>query len=785
MAFDDMEQIIPEALQSSLKGRKLLIVLVFVIVLLVLMVVGLSAALAHKSMSNKSGEVGENIAGSASQLAQDGVPCKTSMMDSFSMNSLQALNSSISYCDNFYQYACGGWIKTHEIPPDRASVSTWSQMSEENEERIRELLEEPIKRDTPDSMERKIKLLYKMCLHDYGRSKQGARPLLTIIKEQLGGWYTLDPDNWQNGWNLRTAFSRLQGDYMVDVFLKVYIGLSPVDYKTKVINARSGGLGMYYYSYLDIYSEYYADTQDAYKDYMRETASLLLRDANITLTPTERAARVEQFVADAYGHESQMANGMYTLRRSPGYRKTLHATINELSRNYTQIDWSALFNGMFQEVTHLGGFTGSPITDETKVVIRPKGYFDFLEEVFLNETANRDRIFNNYMVWRLVDTYASHLSWEYMYARLRYEETRSGRSEFAPSWKRCVNMIRERLPQGLGGLISQKHSSVASKKQIEKMVNNIKQAYFERFDEVEWIDNITSSRAKLKLNATKDQAILPDKWFDQSFMDNLYKHLTINEADSYFKNFMNTNQNIRVFRIKEMSVSYDYSVWMSSLQSEGMDIHPQYFYFYNALLIPLGSVHIPMFNSDALKFANYGAMGTAIAYELANSVNDLGRYQWINGSYVDWWTVESAADYMKAENCFRNYFTGIKLGPFKLDGTEEFVVLDGSRRAWMAVDEQAATRAAYNAYSKWSNGNLPEAGLGTLTVQQAFFVSAAQTQCAKMRDTHAYRRARSGNIPTEQLVNGVYRNMPEFATAFNCAPNSNMVAPPTETCSVF
>ena len=81
---------------------------------------------------------------------------------------------------------------------------------------------------------------------------------------------------------------------------------------------------------------------------------------------------------------------------------------------------------------------------------------------------------------------------------------------------------------------------------------------------------------------------------------------------------------MRVFRTKELTLGYRHALWLYALDKEGMGVHPLYTSHYNALLVPIGTAHRPLFSIDANKYANYGALGTAIAYEMIHSINELG-----------------------------------------------------------------------------------------------------------------------------------------------------------------
>ncbi len=153
-----------------------------------------------------------------------------------------SMDTTVDPCNNFYQYACGGWQQRHVIPPDRSDVTVLAVVTDRNDERLRELMESPIMRNTTLSTERKVKEFFASCLHDYGRMKEGGTVLLQGIQNELGGWYEADPDGWstRNAFNLQDAMVAIMGHYDVDALVHPYVGYNwrTKSYLIKVRNKK-------------------------------------------------------------------------------------------------------------------------------------------------------------------------------------------------------------------------------------------------------------------------------------------------------------------------------------------------------------------------------------------------------------------------------------------------------------------------------------------------------------------------------------------------------------------
>ena len=128
------------------------------------------------------------------------------------------MDSSVGPCDNFYKYACGGWMDEAGVPTDYSKLDVSSQLAIENERKWKEVIESPLLSSDDNSAEKKIKTFFKMCLHDYGRMKNGGRTLIEVLRHTVGEWYVFDPDNWQAEWNVDDAIVMAHKEYIIPVF---------------------------------------------------------------------------------------------------------------------------------------------------------------------------------------------------------------------------------------------------------------------------------------------------------------------------------------------------------------------------------------------------------------------------------------------------------------------------------------------------------------------------------------------------------------------------------------
>ena len=229
--FDDLEKILPE--QLKITGRKLQCLVCGIMFVLTAICIILAASLGLHA-GGKAGPF--KSATDAGNAAMKSGACATTECLLTAARLAENMDTTSDPCEDFFQYSCGGWTKRHSVSPDAGDVTVLKNLQLKNDERIREIIEQPVRRDDPDSSERKLKQFFRMCVHGYGRMKEGGKALWSLIQKHVKGWYCQDPDNWmRNGWNLNDAVSDILGELNVGILLTIRIGM---DYTTQTAMIR-------------------------------------------------------------------------------------------------------------------------------------------------------------------------------------------------------------------------------------------------------------------------------------------------------------------------------------------------------------------------------------------------------------------------------------------------------------------------------------------------------------------------------------------------------------------
>src|SRR5262245_60070743 len=91
-----------------------------------------------------------------------------------------AIDRAVEPCTGFYDFACGGWRRTHPIPPDRARWSRYAELQTINLARERELVERAA-RAASTPAERRVGAYYAACLDQGAIDARGMAPLAELL----------------------------------------------------------------------------------------------------------------------------------------------------------------------------------------------------------------------------------------------------------------------------------------------------------------------------------------------------------------------------------------------------------------------------------------------------------------------------------------------------------------------------------------------------------------------------------------------------------------------------
>jgi len=658
---------------------------------------------------------------SVAQTAPASAP-KTQASQRFSIDNI---DKTVDPCTDFYQYACGNWIKNTEIPADQSSWVSFNELDERNQYTMRDILEKAaVASPGREAITQKIGDFYSSCMDEKAADAKGSEPL----KPELDRIAAVKD---------KTALI----DTIAELHLRGTRGLfsfysSPDLHNADMVvgNLDQGGLTLPDRNYYIKDDAKMVEMRQHLVDYATQLFTLTGRSPEQAADSAKTVLRIETALAKASMDR--------TLRRDPKNRD--HKMAREqavalapnfyLSRYFTAV--------------------GTPAFTELNVV-NP----DFFKDVNgLLDTESLDTL-KVYVTWHLLDSAAPWLSKPWVDDNFKMRQFLTGQAQNQERWKRCVDETDGDLGEALG----QKYIEVAfgadSKQRMLKMVDALEKSLDLDIAGLPWMTDDTKKQAKIKLDAIRNKIGYPDVWRD-------YSSLKVERGD-LMGNILRANEFETRRRIAKISKPLDRKEWNMTPPT----VNAYYSGSYNEIVFPAGILQPPFFDKTMDDAINMGGIGVVIGHELTHGFDDQGRKFDPQGNLRDWWTEQDGKEFEKRASCVADEYSNfVAVDDLKLNGRltlgENTADNGGARIALMALREMIAADKSGKAGEK-IDGYTPE---------QRFFLGFGRVWCEKRRPELARMLVNTDpHSPGRYRVNGVVQNMPEFQQAWGCKVGQAMV----------
>ncbi|XP_029033207.1 neprilysin-2 isoform X2 [Osmia bicornis bicornis] len=666
---------------------------------------------------------------------------------------LKNMDPEVEPCDDFYDFACGGFLKSTNIPDDKTSVNTFTEISDELQNQLRTSIEEKSPPNEPKSF-RLAKNLYKACMNKTVIEEQGLDPLIKIL-EKLGGWPVLEGDNWNKSefnWTDSVYRFRKMG-YSVDYFIDFSIGVDLKNSTQRIIDLDQASLGLS----REYLSKGFNDKiVQAYYSYMVDIATIL--GANKTTAKSELKESLE--------FEIKLAN--ISLPNEKRRNATLlynPMTVRELSMTYSSVPWKEYFNTLLAPSVE--------VTEDEVVIVSVPSYIANLEKLL--DTVPK-RVQANYVMWRAAASSVSYLTDEIRKRQLQYSTALSGKTEREPRWKECIDTVSGSLAISVGAMYVRKYFKEDAKKNALEMVADIREEFTEILKKVDWMDDDTRKSALKKAASMSSHIAYPDELLDDKKLEEFYEKLELT-TDNYLEGILNLTLFGVEYSFSKLRKPVNKSDWVT--HGRPAIVNAFYSSIENSIQFPAGILQGAFFSNDRPRYMNYGAIGFVIGHEITHGFDDQGRQFDKDGNLVDWWAPQTKENYLERAECIIHQYGNYTVEDVGLN-------LNGINTQGENIADNGGIKEAYLAYREWVKRNEPEQKLPGMSFspEQLFWISAANTWCSKYRPEAMKLRITTGfHSPGKFRVLGPLSNMEEFSKDFNCPLGSKMN--PEKKCAVW
>ncbi len=657
-----------------------------------------------------------------------------------------AIDRSADPCTDFYQYACGAWIKNNPIPADRGAYGRWSELEENNLAILHDILEKAASPDPARSPDmQKIGDYYAACMDEKVVEAKGAAPLKPDLDAISGLESKAD---------LAVLAARLQlygvntvpGDSSIpSLFFSFESEQDFKDATSQIAAIDQGGLGLPDRDYYLKEDPKSAETRDTYVAHVRKTFELLGDPPEAAAASAAKVMAIETTLA-----KSSLDK---VTRRDPKnlYHKMSRQQFAALTPSFA---WDRYFEA-----------AGAPPIRTLNV--RVPEFFRGLEHLIQSVPLDD---WKSYLRWHLARAWSTSLSSAFVNEHFEfYSKTLAGQKELKPRWKRCVAFTDGGLGEALGKPFVAVTLGLEGKQRTLKMVQAIEKALEEDIASIPWMTEATKTRALEKLRAITNKIGYPDTWRD-------YGGVTIATDD-----FIGDTRRCRVLEFRrwldKIGKPVDPSEWHMTPPTVNAYYDPQM----NNINFPAGILQPPFYGNRADDAVNFGGVGMVVGHELTHGFDDSGRQFDARGNLRDWWTPQDAREFEKRAACFVDEYSSFTaVGDVKLNGKltlgENVADNGGLRLASMALQSALAEASRDGGTGGAGNDGGAAKLIDGFTPQQRLFIANAQIWCANISDELSRLIAQTNpHSLYKYRVNGVVSNMPEFQQAFACPAGSPMV----------
>lgn len=638
------------------------------------------------------------------------------------------MDTTVAAGTDFYEYACGGWIKNNPLKPEYARFGTFDQLLENNQEQLRVLIEELSA--TPHeagSVAGKIGALYAMGLDSTKLNADGVAP----IKEELAAINALATKS-----DVSKMVATLHKEGMAP-FFALFVDADEKNSAMNIVQLYQAGIGMGDRDYYLLEDEGSAKMRDAYRAYINKLFTLAGSSPEQADAAVDAVMKIEKAIADiSYGRED--------LRDSQkNYNKLAYEDFKQIE---SPLDWDVYFESM--------GLAGLKELDAKQI-----NFYKDMNKALQNTTVDEQKY---YLAFNLLSAAAPYLSDDFVDADFEfYGKVMSGKQEQQPRWKRSLNTVNGALGEAVGEMYVEKYFPASSKEKMLTLVGNLQTALSERINGLEWMSDTTKAKAQEKLAAFTVKIGYPDKWRD-------YSGLEIKD-DSYWANVRRSNIFDMAYQLADVDKPVDKSRWHMNPQTVNAYYNPTT----NEICFPAAILQPPFFNPDAYDAVNYGAIGVVIGHEMTHGFDDQGRNYDKDGNLIDWWTAEDAVRFTERAD---------KL----VDQYDQIIVIDtlhanGRFTLGENIADHGGLLVAHQAYLNSLKGKETPAPIDGFTNEQRFFLGYATLWGQNIRPEEIRRRTK---IDPHSLgkwrVNAALRNIAPFYAAFDIKEGDPMFMAPVD-----
>ena len=638
------------------------------------------------------------------------------------------LDTSVAPGEDFYDYACGGWMKANPLGDEYARYGVFDALRENNNLQLKELFASLVAQTHEyGSVGQKVSDLYRLGMDSVRLNNEGAAPVL----EALAKINSMK----------RADLTKMVADAHVSVghlFFDCAVMGDLMDSNVNTFYLAQASLGM---GDRDYYvAKENAELHEKYRQMIEKFFSLCGLDE-----PARRAA-------SALKTEDALAEFSWTSIQNRDYTKLYNPmSTSQIAATFKGFDFALFFKSL-----------GLP--EQEKVIVQQPSFFNGFAKLYADTDLET---LKDYLAAHLIMDASSYLSDDFYAADFDFFSTAmSGITEQKPRWKRAMSIPNSILGEAVGQMYVKKYFPEENKQKMLEIVGQLQKSLGEHIAALDWMSDKTKEYAEKKLSSFTVKIGYPDKWKD-------YSSLTVDPKLSYYDNIRSANAWYVADNLSKLGQKTDKSEWGMTPQTVNAYYNPTT----NEICFPAAILQPPFFNIDADDAINYGAIGVVIGHEMTHGFDDQGRLFDAEGNMTNWWTAEDEAKFKEKTAVLVKQYSEVEILPG--------LHADGQLTLGENIADHGGVSIAYTALHNALGDTLP-ADIDGFNVDQRFFLGFAHLWAQNATDEEKARLTKLDvHSLAENRVNITVRNFPFFFKDFDIQEGDPMWRPESERVNIW
>lgn len=639
---------------------------------------------------------------------------------------LANLDTTVSPCNDFFQYIAGGWVKNNPIPDSESRWSNAGILVESNNKKVRGLLDSvaQVKDLEAGSYADLLATYYNSGMDSNAVEAAGISPLAEIFA-------AIEGIEDHKGYASMLGVFKANG---ISAPLSSYVAPDDKNSSQNILQVFQSGLGL-------PDRDYYLVDNDRFEG-IRAEYLLFVQD-------------MMAFSGSSKEQAEREAEAIYAFERSLAEVSMTRAASRVPENTYNKMTVAA-FSAMAPNVQVEAYLAHNKVSVDSLIVGQPE-FFKGLSSLLPKQEKT---LLQAYARWNVLRSYTAQLPHQYVQRSFDfYGKVLSGANEIKPRWKRTINELQGSLGDELGRLFVERYFPEESKVAVEKLVENLRVAYGQRIEALDWMSTDTKQRAKEKLTSFTYKIGYPNKW-------ELAENLPL-EANTYLQNSLVLSRYSIKKNLAKLEKPVDRDEWFMPAHIVNAYYNPSY----NEVVFPAGILQPPFYDADADAAINFGGIGGVIGHEFTHGFDDQGSKYNADGNLENWWKAEDSTNFAGR--------TGLMVGQY--GGYEPIMgtFVNGELTLGENIADLGGLTLAYYGYKNGvENGTYTGEVVEGFSWQQRIFMGWGQVWQSAQKDAYTANQVLTDpHSPAKYRVIGPMSNMPEFAEAWGCNPGDAMVRP--------